>query len=85
MCRIAVAQDGQALAHVPEKLKTDEMRRIAMAQNAQALECGPEHLRARMSALIPPPVPAWDISLLEDLVRLLDTASPPAPSGPRHA
>jgi hypothetical protein len=85
MCRIAVAQNANAFYHVPEKLLTEEMCRIAVAQNARALNHVPRAMRDRISALIPPPVPGWNISLLDELVSFLDTASPSAPSGPRHA
>jgi hypothetical protein len=85
MYEIAVAHNGRALEFVPEKLRTVELCRIAVAQNGNALMYVPRALRDRISALIPPPVPGWDISLLGGLASFLDTASPPAPSGPRHA
>jgi hypothetical protein len=85
LCRIAVAQNGLALEYVPQILRTDEMCRIAVAQNGNALHHVPRAMRDRMKAIIPPPVPAWDISLLEGLVSLLGTASPSAPSGQPHA
>jgi exosome complex RNA-binding protein Rrp4 len=85
MCRIAVAQNGVALEHVPWGLRTDKICRIAVAKDGCALYNVPRAMRDLMSAFIPPPVPAWDISLLEDLVRLLGTATTPAPSGLRHA
>ena len=85
LCRIAASQNGGALEHVPENLRTEEMCRIAVAQNGWALEHVPEAMRARIGGLIPPPVTAWDISLLDELVSLLSPASSPAPSGMRHA
>jgi Domain of unknown function (DUF4116) len=84
MCRIAVAQDGKALRYVPEALRTEDLCRIAVAQNGRALEHVPQKLRHGLKALIPSPAPAWDISLLEELVSLLDPASSPAPLGSRH-
>jgi hypothetical protein len=85
LCRIAVAQHGRALAYVPEGLLTEDMCRIAVAQDVVALEYVPDHLRDRMSDLIPSPMPAWDLSLLDELVSFLDTATSPAPLGPPHA
>jgi hypothetical protein len=67
ICRIAVAQNGEALDYVPQKLRTKEMCRIAVKQDGRALECVPEAMRDRISALISPPVPTWDISLLDEL------------------
>ena len=37
VCRLAVAQDGLALAYVPEEHKTVEMCRVAVAQHGEAL------------------------------------------------
>jgi exosome complex RNA-binding protein Rrp4 len=85
LCRIAVAKDGWALAWVPEDLRTEELCRIAVEQDGQALLWVPGPLRDRISALIPPPVPSWDISLLDELVNLLDATSSPVPLGLRHA
>ena len=85
LCRLAVAQDGRALYWVPQKLRTEEMCRIAVAQNGWALQYVPEALRDRISALIPPPIPAWDISVLDDLVSLLGTTSSPARLETPHA
>jgi Domain of unknown function (DUF4116) len=77
LCRIAVAKDGWALAWVPEDLRTEELCRIAVEQDEQALLWVPGPLRDRISALIPPPVPAWDISLLDELINVLDATSVP--------
>ena len=85
LCRIAVSQTGLALLHVPYKLRTEEMCSIAVAQYGAALQYVPEDLRDRMRALVAPPVQAWDLSLLEELVSLLRPASYPAPPGLRHA
>jgi hypothetical protein len=83
--RIAITQTGEILQRLPEHLRTEEMCRIAVAQNARALHHVPSAVRNRISALIPPPVPGWDIALLDDMVSFLGTGSSPAPSGPRHA
>jgi len=85
MCRVAVAQDGKALRDVPWDLRTEGMCRIAVAQNGRALEHVPQKLRDRVKALIPSPVTAWDISLLEELVSLLGPASSPASSAQYYA
>jgi hypothetical protein len=85
LCRIAVAQDGEALQNVPEDLRTEEICKIAVEQNGRSLEHVPGTLRDRISALIPPPIPAWDISLLDELVNLLDATSSPAPLGSLYA
>jgi hypothetical protein len=85
LCRLAVALDGDALRLVPETLRTEDLCRIAVAQDGEALMHVPEPLRDRISALIPPPIPAWGISLLDELVNILDAASSPAPLGLRHA
>jgi hypothetical protein len=85
MCRISVAQNGLALQNVPQALRTEEICEIAVVQDDRALVYVPKAMRDRISALIPPRVPAWDISLLDELVRFLNPASPSAPSGPPHA
>jgi hypothetical protein len=85
LCRIAVAQDGLALDGVPDDLRTEDLCRTAVAQDGRALECATEHLHDRIGPLIPPPVPAWDISLLDELVNILDAASSPAPLETPHA
>ena len=85
MRAIAVAQNGRALGYVPEDLRTEDMCRIALAQDSGALPYVPQNLRDRMKALIPLPVPTWDVSLLEELGSFLGTASPSAPSRPLHA
>jgi hypothetical protein len=85
MCRIAVAQDGRALEYVPEDLRTEELCRIAVVQNGRALEHVPENLRDRISALIPLPIPAWDVSLLDELATFLISQISPAPLGIRYA
>jgi len=85
LCRIAVAKNGTALEFVPERLRTDEICRIAVAQYGGAFPFVPQNLRDRMQALIPLPVPTWDVSLLEELGTFLGTASPSAPSRPLHA
>jgi hypothetical protein len=85
MCRIAVAQDGWGLQYVPQKLRAEDICRIAVAQIGRALEYVPEHLRDRMNYPTPSPTPAWDISLLDELVSLLDATSSPVPLGSHHA
>jgi hypothetical protein len=83
--RLAVAQNGRILQHVPESLRTEEMCKIALSQNDQALVYVPEALLDRIKALIPSPVQTWDISLLDELVSLLGSASSPPPSGQYYA
>jgi hypothetical protein len=83
LCRIAIEQDGRALWHVPSR-PTEEMCRIAVAQNREALESVPEDMRAQIEALIPEPIAAWDLSLLNDLVVALAAPTPLKPSGLRH-
>jgi hypothetical protein len=82
LCSIAVAQNGIALEHVPKKLRTEEICRIAVTQNSASLIYVPEHLRDRMNCSTPSPMPAWDISLLDELVSLLGTTSSEYLSGP---
>jgi Domain of unknown function (DUF4116) len=85
LCKIAVAQNGWALRYVPEKLRTEALCRIAVAQDGGALRHVPEALRDRINCPTPSPMPAWDISLLDELVNLLDATSSPAPLGVRYA
>jgi Domain of unknown function (DUF4116) len=85
LCKIALAQNGAALFYVPVSLRSEDICRLAVAQDRRALEYVPEAMRDRISAFLPPPIPAWDISLLDELVSLLDATSSPAPSGARHA
>jgi hypothetical protein len=83
LCRIAIEQDGRALWLVPSR-PTEEMCRIAVAQNREALESVPEDMRAQIEALIPEPIAAWDLSLLNDLAVAFAAPTPLKPSGPRH-
>jgi hypothetical protein len=85
VCRIAVSQYGGVLRYVPEDLRTEDMCQIAVAQDGRALEHVPKHLRDRLSIPTPSLIPAWDISLLDELANLLGTASSPSPLGVRHA
>jgi len=98
MCRNAVAQNGEALQWVPWGLRTEDLCKNAVTQNGLALQYVPQDLRTkanleyaptvlrdRKTALIPSPVPKWDISLLDELVSLLDATSSPVPLGLRHA
>jgi hypothetical protein len=85
ICRIAVAQYGMALEYVPEKLRTEDLCKLAVSQDVRALEYVPEYLRDRLNVATPSLSPAWDISLLDELVNLLDAASSPVPLGLRHA
>jgi hypothetical protein len=85
MCRTAVAQDGWALEYVPKKLRSEEMCRIAVVQNSGALKYVPEDLQDQMRALIPVPIPEWDLLLLDELALALGRPTSPGLSGPRHA
>ena len=85
LCKIAVTQNGRALLHVPYELRSDDLCSIAVNQNSGSLAYVPEALHDRMRALVAPPVQAWDLSILDELVSLLDAVSSPAPLGLRHA
>jgi hypothetical protein len=85
LCRIAVAQNGGALGHVPQKLRTEDICSLAVAQDGWALQYVPEAMRDRIGALIPLPIPIWDLSLLDELDSLLGSTSSPTPSGAPHA
>jgi len=85
VCRIAVAQNDWALKCVPQDLRTEELCRIAVGSSGLALDGVPEAMRDRLRKAIPPPVPAWDISLLDELVSVLGPASSPAPLETPHA
>ena len=77
LCGIAVAENGRALSHVPQKLRTEALCRIAVLQNWEAWRDVPDDLRAPMRDLLSPPIPTWDLSLLDEITSALDCPTSP--------